>query len=307
VTSSAPPREEADTTRDAGSSRARLIAARAALGIAAVIVIYLAFVETTVGQRFDDAAKLYAVTKQIHYRRYETLASFGIVVSVVMVVAAHAAWARRGVLSFAWTAFAVLPPWLLAELGKQTLPRHHLHPTPPWIGSASFPSGHVSITAGCLLTMVLLAPWAARRWVTLLATFTLMASVTLVITSGMHRPSDVFAAPLLALAWAGCIAAWTMPARHRWSRASHAALVGAATLAVIGGAIGSVSFHSEPSGVQNLPAQTVINHTLYGAVIVALAIVVAVGIAAYEMLAPVTLAWADQSPTSSDSGRTSAV
>jgi heme/copper-type cytochrome/quinol oxidase subunit 2 len=121
----------------------------------------------------------------------------------------------------------------------------------------------------------------------------------------MHRPSDVYAAPVLALAWAGCIAAWTMPARHRWSRSSHWGLAGAATLAVIGGAIGSASFHSQTGGAQNLPAQTVINHTLYGAVLAALAVVIAVGISAYEMLAPVTLAWADQAPTSSGSERTS--
>ena len=194
-----------------------VVARRIAIGAAAVLAIYLAFVETTVGQRFDDAAKLYAVTKHVHYQRLETLASLVAAAAGVMVLGAHLLWARRSITAFAWTAAGVVPPWLIAEIGKQTIPRGHLHPTPHWIGGPSFPSGHVAFTAGCVLTMVLLAPSHRRHAVAAVATLTLMVSMTLVLTSGMHRPSDAYAAPVLALAWIAALAAFVTPSRPLWT------------------------------------------------------------------------------------------
>ncbi len=294
------------------TNRAHVVATRAGVGLATVAAIYLGFVATATGQRFDDAAKLYAVTNQIHYRRLETLASVVVVAAVVMAVAAHARWAPRRAGALAWTACAVLPPWLLAELGKVTLPRHHLHATPPWIGGAGFPSGHVAITASCVLTAVLLAPPRLRRPTAALAACTVAASATLVITSGMHRPSDVYAAPVLALTWAAGLTAGVAPARPTWSRAARRGLAAAATLAVVGGALGSAALRSVAAGPQLLPAQTVIDHTLYGAVLLALAVAAAVGIVACELLgraevvSPGSRWWARHSPTSSGSGRTSA-
>ncbi len=282
-------------TRDrapAGPSpdRGRLIATRSLTGLAIVAAIYLLFAATAIGQRFDDAAKLYAVTNHVHYRRLETLATVLAYASVALVLLAIINKPRpQRLLATVWAAVAVLPPLLLAELGKHALPRPHLHPTPRWIGGAGFPSGHAAITASCVLTMMLLVKPQWWRRAAVLATLVMMASVSLVITSGMHRPSDAYAAPVVALTWVACVATFVAPRRARWSRSSRGMLWCSGVVAVVGAAIGSAAFHSVAGGRQQLPAQSVINHATFGSVVVALAIALAVGVVAQELLVPAAL------------------
>jgi membrane-associated phospholipid phosphatase len=286
---------------------ARRVAVRALVGLVLLAVTYAVFAHTVAGQRFDDAAKLYAVTHQLHFRRLETFASLVVVASIASVLGALALWARDdGPAGLMWAAAAVVPPWLLAELGKVVLPRPHLHPTPPWIGSPSFPSGHVTITASCVLAIVVIAPPHLRRYAGAFATLTMLVSMTLVIVSGMHRPSDVYGAPILAVTWASCLtASRARPREARVDRATTFGFVLAALLGVVGFALGSIAFHSAAGGRQNLPAQTVIDHALWGSLLVAWAIGIAAGVAANALLGRVTPLYADPIP-SSGTARTSA-
>ncbi len=264
-------------------------------------MLFGAFVCTRPGQRFDDAAKLFAVTNHLAWARMQKLASAIVMLSVIFVVGAQSVWAhRRSAAALLWTVCAVGPPWLMAELGKVVLPRPHLHVTPPWIGASSWPSGHVTITTSCLLAMVTLAPPWHRKPTVILAMVTLFASMTLVMTSGMHRPSDVFAAPLLASLWAVL-----MPSGEPVTRRTHSTLPlrwsgAAAVLAIIGVAIAAPATAVAKLDENGIPPQSSIDRALYGAIFLAGAIVFVVGVIGFEILGPISVPWADHSPMHSD-------
>jgi hypothetical protein len=131
--------------------------------------------------------------------------------------------------------------------------------------------------------------------------------MTLVIVSGMHRPSDVYGAPVLALTWAACLTA-ARAAPHATARDHRAATFGfviAVLLGTVGVGLGSIAFHSAAGGRQHLPAQTVIDHALWGSLLVAWAIAIAAGVAGNALLGPVTPPYAEPIP-SSGSARTPA-
>jgi hypothetical protein len=138
----------------------------------------------------------------------------------------------------------------------------------------------------------------------------MITSMTIVIISGMHRPSDVYGAPVLSVAWALCLTSATehddRETRDRlFGAASRLWCVCAAIVAVVGAALGSESLRSTTSAAQPIPAQEVINRTAYGAALIAVALALLAGVAAYEILGPaepLTPSRSDRSPTRTGSG-----
>lgn len=65
----------------------------------------------------------------------------------------------------------------------------------------SLPSGHMTVVASVTLAALLIAPMAARAFVSILGSFAVTLTGASTIVAGWHRPSDVFAALAVSLAW----------------------------------------------------------------------------------------------------------
>lgn len=69
----------------------------------------------------------------------------------------------------------------------------------------SLPSGHTTVVASVTLAALLIAPMAARAFVSILGTFAVTLTGASTIVAGWHRPSDVFAGLAVSLAWGSLV------------------------------------------------------------------------------------------------------
>lgn len=196
------------TTTDAAPTRARRPPARhTVLGAGLLVVgmvgfagVYAVSVLTRVGQETDNALMdAVAVSGLQHEQLAEAVPNpylLLVAAGVLALVGAVRQW-RSGV------AVAVAVPVLVVstQVLKAVLPRPHL--ADQWVMDNSLPSGHTGAAAALAVALLLVSP-------RLLAPVAAVAGVAvtgymggLVVMLGYHRPSDVLASALLALAALG--------------------------------------------------------------------------------------------------------
>lgn len=135
-----------------------------------------------------------------------------VLASVEIVTAAAAALVVLLVLTRRWRSavpFAAVGAALVStEAMKAVLP--HATATGWVLGSGSFPSGHTTLAAAVSLAALHAAPvsWRQHLIGPLTAWTVLVATAT--ITLGWHRPSDVVAALVVALAWTQVVSGITL-------------------------------------------------------------------------------------------------
>ncbi len=96
-----------------------------------------------------------------------------------------------------------------AEVAKHFLPRPELVQAPPGWLTNSFPSGHVTVALAIGIGAVIVAPYAMRWLITIIAAIYAAGIGMDVATAGWHRLSDVFGAALLVIAVA-CMALYRL-------------------------------------------------------------------------------------------------
>jgi hypothetical protein len=175
----------------------------------ATALLFVVFVCTAPGQRFDDAAKLLGATHELSRRlrrdglptlkHLSSLLAAGAVFSVIVAVSL---WqARKPLRGLAGALLVAVPPVAIAEALKFVLPRPHLLSVPGYLELPTFPSGHVAVVAGCALAVFVCAPPSKRGVIATLAAAAVTVQVILVVAGARHRPSDAVAAVLLTLVW----------------------------------------------------------------------------------------------------------
>lgn len=193
--------------------------------VAAVVVVlaYVIFVLTSIGQRIDDevlealrAEKLTrtALTSALHLINVITI---GLLLAVVLVISG----ARHRLPAGLWAVGGFVVAVVTSEVLKRVLPRPELQEAlDEAVGKAginTFPSGHSTIvTAGII---ALLWAWGAReRWAWWLGGFVIVAVAGATVVAGWHRPSDAIGgiavgiAGMSGTAWlSGCAGARKEP------------------------------------------------------------------------------------------------
>lgn len=118
----------------------------------------------------------------------------------------------------------------------------------------SFPSGHTTIAAASLFTVLLITPPTQRNWVVVFGGGFAAVAGAATLLLGWHRPSDVLAAYLVAALWAGlgavALAVWSASApdttAHNSARAHSLGRLPGSLLVVgiVGAALGSMLWFS---------------------------------------------------------------
>lgn len=183
---------------------------RPALVLLVVVgLLFFVFVCTTIGQRFDDTAKLFGATHELSrrlrrdglptFKHLSTLVAAG---SVFAVIVAISLWHGRRLLRALGGALIIaVPPVLIAEVLKVVLPRPTLLSVPDYLQIATFPSGHTAVVAGCAAAFFVSSPPQRRGLSAVLAGIVVSLQVALVVAGGRHRPSDAVGAVLLSVVW----------------------------------------------------------------------------------------------------------
>lgn len=167
-------------------------------------VLYVLAVQTSWGQRLDDAALdgrttrvgvLNATQRLLDTISVASLAAAGVVIAVIAV-------ARRRP-HLALMALVVIGGANVTTelLKRQILPRPDLVGEGERLAGPSFPSGHATVAMSVVVALVLVVP---PRWraTTAAAGFVYAGMVGMgVVTAGWHRPSDVMGAYLVAVGW----------------------------------------------------------------------------------------------------------
>ncbi len=175
----------------------------AAIGSAAVFAAaYATLILTAPGQEFENFA-LMGARQEFAELRESSLAElsdismlgFTVAIGLVMLVALLR---RKPVLAFTVAAIMGVSV-VIAEVAKHVLVRPELIDAPPrWLNN-SFPSGHVTIAVAIGIGAVLVAPYAFRSIVTILAAVYAMGIGQAVEVAGWHRLSGVIGATFLVL------------------------------------------------------------------------------------------------------------
>ncbi len=179
------------------------------LGTGVVVGLYVVFVFTARGRRFDDAAKLYSTIHKFPRR----LSRDGVpspqhapdaiaAVSLLLLATAMSAWASQRLLPTLRTLMLlILPPVLFCEVLKPILPRPNANDIPSWLGGSTFPSGHSAFVVASGLSIIMLSPpWRRRATAALCAVLT-AAIMVAVVVGALHRPSDAIAGAAIAALW----------------------------------------------------------------------------------------------------------
>jgi membrane-associated phospholipid phosphatase len=174
------------------------------LCILLLAVLYVVAVQTSWGQRLDDAALdgrttrvgvLNATQRLLDTISVASLAAVGVVIAVIAV-------ARRRP-HLALMALVVIGGANVTTelLKRQILPRPDLIGEGDRLAGPSFPSGHATVAMSVVVALVLVVP-ARWRATTAAAGFVYAGLVGMgVVTAGWHRPSDVMGAYLVAVGW----------------------------------------------------------------------------------------------------------
>lgn len=197
TTLTAPPLPRQRDRRLAPVARA---AAVSILSAAGVVVVYAVFVRTGAGQAVDQAALDHladGATGRLEVAAWLRTVSLAWVAALACGCVAIGL-ARRQPLA------AVLAAAVIAGANLTTQALKHAVFERPHLGhewANSLPSGHTTVVASLVLAALLVVP-PAWRWITTLVG---AAAVTVTgvgtVVANWHRPSDVVAALLVALAW----------------------------------------------------------------------------------------------------------
>jgi hypothetical protein len=181
-----------------------------ALGCAvAVVALFLAFVHTERGQRWDDRARgdLSAVTNPRAYHATDSLlqtisvSALGLLGAGIMAVALVR---RRPRLALA-AGVLVLGANLITQAIKAAFDRPDL--VHGGVDPGAFPSGHTTVATSLAMGLVLVVP-PALRWAAAIAGGAYAIGVGIaVIALEWHRPSEVVAAYLVTVGWSCLVAA----------------------------------------------------------------------------------------------------
>ncbi|HYV15417.1 MAG TPA: phosphatase PAP2 family protein [Conexibacter sp.] len=228
--------------RDSLSPRP-LLALIAACG-ALIAVLYLAFVQTSTGQRIDQRAMDHRAlaTRPARYAIHDLLTtiSAGMLVVVIAVLVGQALVRRRPALALVAVA-TIAGAALCTELLKHGLTRPDLYFFSDPEGN-TFPSGHTTVAFSVGIAALLVVPSRLRGIVALGAIAYGAAVGIAVVAAGWHRPSDVAGAYLVVVGWGALVAFATArrfprafaaeaPSERPLLQSSHLAIVGVALAA----------------------------------------------------------------------------
>ena len=204
----------ARTPRSPGVGALVALAGAAAAG---AVLLYLAAVRTSAGQRIDDGARGdLADTGWV--RAQEATSDLLDTISVTSLALLGAAIVAVALLrGRLWLALGagvlVLGANVTTQVMKAELSRPELPGSP--LGSPSFPSGHVTVAMSLAMALVLVAPPALRWPATLVGCAYAIAVGVAVIALDWHRPSDVIGAYLVTVVWTALVAAALAAAGRR--------------------------------------------------------------------------------------------
>jgi membrane-associated phospholipid phosphatase len=174
-------------------------------------LLYLAFVQTTSGQRLDQRAMDHRAlaSRPARYAIHDLLTriSVGMLVVVIAVLVGQALVRRRPALALV-ACVTIAGAALCTELLKHTLGRPDL-----WLFSDpegnTFPSGHTTVAFSVGVAALLVVPPRLRK-VVAVGAFAYGAAVGIaVVAAGWHRPSDVAGAYLVVVGWGALVALGT--------------------------------------------------------------------------------------------------
>jgi membrane-associated phospholipid phosphatase len=187
---------------------ARLLVA-AALATALAAMVYLVFVHTSLGQRFDNAALIgsqlgHASTRANDVTQLQRISadSFAVVLAAIAVLGIIRRRPRLGISAAVAAAIAVI--------GTDVL-KNHLLSRPDLVAGAlsnnTFPSGHTATAIACALALVMVTAPRWRGLAAVIAGSYAWITAAQVQTAGWHRPSDAIGAALLGFAAVATVAA----------------------------------------------------------------------------------------------------
>jgi membrane-associated phospholipid phosphatase len=228
------PRQATASRDEVRPPTVRLLAA-AALATVLAAAVYLVFVRTSLGQRFDNAARLgselgHASTRSNDVSQLQRISadSFAVVLAGIALFGIMRRRPRLGVAAAVAAGIAVVGTDIL---------KSYLLGRPDLIGGAlaanTFPSGHTATAIACALALVMVTPPRWRGLSAVVAGSYAWITAAQVQTAGWHRPSDAIGAALLAFAAVATIAAllsYWRPSRYA-EQSRH--LVSMAVLGVI--------------------------------------------------------------------------
>lgn len=202
----------------------RLLWVSFSLSIGAFFFIYLFFVSSSFGQKFDVEAFLGKefVDRRILKIDRELLSwvSVGTLAVIIIAILALSVFRRRievGFICVGGFAFAVV----VGELLKKFLPWYPLssldESLPANLKFDTYPSGHtIIVTMACLMVGVLASP-KVRPWLGIVLGLIAASYSSAVVVAGWHRPSDA----LGGITWAGACAFLTILVAIKVSHASN--------------------------------------------------------------------------------------
>lgn len=193
-----------------------MFATLAVIGASVLVLAYVMFVRTRLGQHVDDGAYLGRLDEgssvAAAFRRLLNViepVTIAVMIGALILIGV----VRRIPLVAAMVTAAMILAILLAEVLKRVLPRPALDPE--WeelIGKTdSYPSGHTTIVATFVLALLIVTTPRLRALVQVLGTLLVAAVGMGVVIAGWHRPSDVIGGLSLAVCVMGamtCALTW---------------------------------------------------------------------------------------------------
>jgi membrane-associated phospholipid phosphatase len=175
----------------------------AAVAAAGFVAVYVLFVRTVAGQRWENAVLAGRSSASGDELRTADMRLDQITVSTlgaaVLLVLAIGFLRHRPLLGLG-AAAVVGGSLVLAEvLKRDLLTRPDLVGAPDDIAHNSFPSGHTTIAVSLMVALIMVMPYGVRTWTALAVAAWGVAIAGYTVTAGWHRPSDTIGAALLVL------------------------------------------------------------------------------------------------------------
>lgn len=206
-------RSDARTNKTAIRIAALLCALLWAVG---VYVLWRFFVGTKMGQTIEEAAFLGSVYGRSKlWTLAEPILSLvsGLYVVVAIVVVAAIALMRKRLLLAAQVVTIIVGANVTTQIVKRYLfdrPEFDVG----WALSNSLPSGHTTVAASTSLALLIAVPRRFRPFVALLGAGYTAAMGVSTLVGQWHRPSDVYAAILVAGVWATLVTVFSTSSTH---------------------------------------------------------------------------------------------
>jgi membrane-associated phospholipid phosphatase len=186
----------------------RALLALAGACVVVAVVLQVLAVQTTEGQRLDDAARgnltsgsptaVIDATSDL----LDTISTASLFLLGAGIMAIALLRGRR--LLALGAGVVVLGANLTTQLLKQEVGRPDLLPSS--LPNGSFPSGHVTVAMSLAMALVLVAPPALRWWAAGVGMAYAIGVGVAVVLLDWHRPSDVLGAYLVTVTWTALVA-----------------------------------------------------------------------------------------------------